>query len=401
METAFRGRTDALRYARFSSLIHNAAWLPVTLRILHVINTFDRGFGGGPAVVATLAAAQAAAGDRPRVACAGARRKLDAVAPTAAPRGAILAVTRCGSLAGGLEALLADADVVHVHDVWTPFTVGGLWRAHRHGVGTVLTPHGSLTAWGMARSGLKKRLALALLWRRAIGTAGVIQALNPDEAREIAALVPGAHVAMVPNGVAQEAAGGATPGAARHVLFLSHFARNKQPRLLIGAFASIAARLPDLGLVMAGDDLGEVAACRRLAADRGIADRVRFAGPVHGQEKERLLSDALCVCLPTQHEACSMTLLEALARGIPVVTTPEARMPEVARMGAGLVVAPTPAAFADAILSLATDRGGRAAMADAGRALIARDHDLTAITARVHGLYLAAIARRQPSRPVP
>jgi glycosyltransferase involved in cell wall biosynthesis len=125
-----------------------------------------------------------------------------------------------------------------------------------------------------------------------------------------------------------------------YLLFLGRLHPVKGIEALLDAFTG--ARAPrDTQLLIAGpgleDSYGRFLA-RRVADDRAVRGRVHFIGAVHGATKWSLLSRARAVCIASHTEGMSLTSLEALATGSPVLTTPEAGPPEVAKHG-GLVCA--------------------------------------------------------------
>jgi phosphatidylinositol alpha-1,6-mannosyltransferase len=78
-----------------------------------------------------------------------------------------------------------------------------------------------------------------------------------------------------------------------------------------------------------------------------------------------------------------MTALEALASGVPVVTTPVAGMSRLLASGAGLIAANfTPEALAGPVLELLADRDRRRQMGRVGRELVRREHGLEAMVSR-------------------
>ncbi|HSZ56834.1 MAG TPA: glycosyltransferase family 4 protein [Tepidisphaeraceae bacterium] len=74
---------------------------------------------------------------------------------------------------------------------------------------------------------------------------------------------------------------------------------------------------PRLVLVVAGKQ--DPAAYRRLAQEHGVADRVIFAGPTDDPYAFYRAADFFV--LPTRHDPCSLVVLEALAMGLPVIST--------------------------------------------------------------------------------
>ena len=115
---------------------------------------------------------------------------------------------------------------------------------------------------------------------------------------------------------------------------------------LIDALATLA------DLSFACDCVGSVVrdrscadAVRRLTRSRGLGDRVRFPGPLAGAELERAYAAADLLVLPSHAETYGMVITEALAHGVPVVTTDVGGVTEALGHGAcgrrpGLLVPP-------------------------------------------------------------
>lgn len=138
---------------------------------------------------------------------------------------------------------------------------------------------------------------------------------------------------------------------------------------LIDAFALVAAREPRARLVVIGDGPEHAALARRLE-DRGLRERVQLLGALPDDAEVRAwYGRASVFCLPSEQEGFGIVFLEAMASGLPVVSTTAAAIPEVVPDGeVGLLVPPRdPAALAEALLRLLQDQALRARLRDAGR----------------------------------
>jgi glycosyltransferase involved in cell wall biosynthesis len=130
-----------------------------------------------------------------------------------------------------------------------------------------------------------------------------------------------------------------------YVLYLGGFQPHKNVRNLLAAWTwcdgplgeqyplAIAGRLPQPGDRFYEDLPG-------YARQLGIADSVRFIGPVAEAHKPALYRGAACFVFPSRYEGFGLPLLEALACGAPVVTTAFASIPEVVGEAAFLVENP-------------------------------------------------------------
>jgi glycosyltransferase involved in cell wall biosynthesis len=140
------------------------------------------------------------------------------------------------------------------------------------------------------------------------------------------------------------------------LLCVAAVAAHKGHDLLIGALSGLADPLWELHCVGSLDrDPEYVARVRALAEDAGIADRVRWSGARTGADLDAAYAGADLLILPSRGETYGMVVTEALARGVPVVTTDAGGLPEslgsvAAGRRPGLLVAPEdPVALAAAL----------------------------------------------------
>jgi phosphatidylinositol alpha-mannosyltransferase len=180
----------------------------------------------------------------------------------------------------------------------------------------------------------------------------------------------------------------------RNLVYLGRLERRNGPEVAIDAFARVAAALPDVRLVMAGDGpmRGELEA-RVPAALRG---RVEFMGAVFDERPELLASSSVFL-LPARAVGFSIMVLEAFAAGVPVVALPALGSDRAGDHWSNVVMAAgdTAEAFADAVIdTLARDQGDRIAR---GRA-IADAYDWTRIGGRILDVY-RSVARSSADVP--
>ena len=180
-------------------------------------------------------------------------------------------------------------------------------------------------------------------------------------------------VTVVPNAVDQELfspqeRGGAPRGRAR-LLFVGAYERKG----LDTAIRALGLMRCDAELTAIGD--GDRTRHLRLASEVGVADRVRLEPPRDRIEEAFALADAFV--FPTRYEPYGMVIAEALASGVPVVTTALAGAAELIRPGESGFVLDDPddaAGVAAALDRLVGDPATRARMAQAARVAV---RDLT------------------------
>ncbi|MBX3355838.1 MAG: glycosyltransferase [Phycisphaeraceae bacterium] len=386
------------------------------MQIVHVIRSLDPRYGGPPRVVTRLAAAHAGLGHQVTVVSTELDAERSSLARSAleeVPGSERLAqvtipektVTPLGSLRRGGRERMPSGDLVYLHGVWDPLLRAAARVAHARGVPYVIRPAGMLTPWSLRHRRWKKRLALAAGWKRMLDQSLYVHALNRDEAETMAPVRLRAPIEIIPNGIFLEEVGALPPrGAFRRehpelgqdpfVLFLSRLHWGKGLDLLGEAFAQVVARKPDLRLVVAGPDAGVGAEFEAQTKRLGIESRVHRVGAIYGPHKIAALVDALAFCLPSEHEAFSVAITEALACGCPVVISPECHFPEVTEVGAGLIVPRNPEKIADAIERVLADSAAAARMGEAGRTLVRERFTWPEIAARSLELVQIHMARR-------
>lgn len=170
---------------------------------------------------------------------------------------------------------------------------------------------------------------------------------------------------------------GTGEGAARdraHVLAVGRLVEKKGFDVLLDALALLGRDGPAIEATIVGDgDRREALAAR--AAELGLGERVRFTGPRDQGDVRALMRRATLFCLPClvgqdgNRDALPTVLLEALASGLPCVSTPVSGIPEILDEGRAGVLVPCsdPERTARALRELLDRPGRRDALARAGR----------------------------------
>ncbi|GAA3295643.1 glycosyltransferase [Dactylosporangium vinaceum] len=139
---------------------------------------------------------------------------------------------------------------------------------------------------------------------------------------------------------------------------VANFRAQKNHRHLIRAAARVTAANPAVRFLLAGSGPLQPVVAADLALHR-LGDRVRILGPV--PRAGRLIAAADLLVLASHYEGLPVVVMEALAAGVPVVSTAVGGIPDLVRDGHnGLLVPPgSPAALATAILAAAEPRTHR------------------------------------------
>lgn len=162
------------------------------------------------------------------------------------------------------------------------------------------------------------------------------------------------------------------------ILFVGRLSPKKGADVLVRAMPHVAKRHPDAALVLVGSKwYGEDKVSDYVAYVRALAARAPLPVVTTGyvpadQVHQWFWAGDIFVCASLWEEPLARVHYEAMAAGLPIITTARGGNPEVvAGNGNGLVVdrPEDPAAFAEAINSLLSNSSGRSSMGSTGRSL--------------------------------
>jgi glycosyltransferase involved in cell wall biosynthesis len=297
----------------------------------------------------------------------------------------------------------ADATVVHGH--WV-IPGGAIAMLAATGLPLVISLHGS-DVYVAERSAVAARVARAVFAR-----AGWVTACSDDllaRARTLGARAEASEV--VPYGVdpvrfrpdpAARAAVRARFGVgadAPLVFAAGRFVRKKGFEYLVQAMAHVVRRRPDVTLLLAGSgDLeGEY---RALASSVGAAERMLWPGLLSQDEVAACLAAADVAVVPSVRDAAGNVdglpnvVLEAMASGTPLVTTPAGGIGRVATDGETALVVPEGdvESLGRAIEALLVDADLRRHLGSRAHALVEQRHAWDGVAARFEAAYDHAAA---------
>jgi glycosyltransferase involved in cell wall biosynthesis len=289
-----------------------------------------------------------------------------------------------------------DVDVLHIH-------VAGGGSAYRKavlayfarglGIPYIVHIHGSRfhETWPSANRTLRR-----IIDRMFTGSAEVV-VLGQFWSRHVANNLPAIadRITILPNATKSAAPRDtAAPGNARvRVSFLGALGQRKGTFQLVEALGRVAD-LPNWEATIAGN--GDVESHRALAEQAGVAARVHFPGWLGPADVDELLGRTDIFVLPSFAENLPMSILEAFAHGVAVISTPVGAIPEVIEHGrSGLIVpAGDVDALADALRRLIENPDLRLSMGQAARREHAERYDIDTYVARLARMWRHAESGR-------
>jgi glycosyltransferase involved in cell wall biosynthesis len=298
-----------------------------------------------------------------------------------------------------LRLLSRRVDLVHAHG--QKGGILGRMAAKLARVPAVYSPHGigyrSQPLRARRSGAMRHALTLALERRLGRSTAAIV-ACSEDERR--AALGDGLadrnRVHLIYNGVKLDTSAVSDPaltafrGAGPLVGTVTSLREEKDLPTLVAAIAVLGARSPSARCAIVGNGPRRMQIQRRIG-ELNLEDVVvlaPFSPPV-----ERYLRTLDVFVLPSRWEGLPISVLEAMAAGLPVVATRVNGVPEaVQHEVTGLLVEPADAlALADAIGSLLADPPKRARMGAAGREVAHTRFTVKRMTDEIQNVYASAV----------
>jgi glycosyltransferase involved in cell wall biosynthesis len=168
---------------------------------------------------------------------------------------------------------------------------------------------------------------------------------------------------------------------------MGDFSLRKGVRDLIAAIPRVAEHVPSARFVLCGSDHnGDIHGAVRIA---GVEDFVEMPGFVSGQDKLEWLQRASVFVLPSYAEGMPVAILEAMAVGLPIVTTPVGATPDVVEDGVnGFLIEPGDVSqLAARLIQLLQDENLRREMGQRNREKVLAEYDISVFVDRLSQVY--------------
>ena len=306
-------------------------------------------------------------------------------------------VRLAGTVQAAMEAF-GSIDIIHDNGLWLPHNhelavIGAQRRVPR-----VVSIRGMLEPWARRHKWLKKTVAWGIYQKRDLNRAHVHHATSAVEAQGIRTYALSAEVVEIPNGIDlpsldQQNLRGETrcSGSPKTALFLGRLHPVKGLPLLIEAWARVRPEGWRLEIV-GPDEGGHRAQIERMVSSAGLEASVSFAGPLDEIRKTAAFDAADLFVLPSHSESFGMAIAEALAHGLPVLTTKGAPWPMLPTRGCGWQVETSTDGVAGGLaVATQTNPETLSAMGARGKAFVASEFGWPGVAQRFVETYERAI----------
>ncbi len=300
---------------------------------------------------------------------------------------------------------ILDYDIVHTNTVFAPLVLLAHWVCQLRNIPYIVTPHGMLEPWAMSYKTWKKLFYYTLFEKPALHRASAIQVLANSEANNIKSL-GFKRTVVIPNGIhRQEFENLPDPEVFYQqfpktknktlILFLGRIDPKKGLDLLALAFAKVHQNFPQTHLVLAGpDSIGFLPKAQNYFVQTGCIDAVTFTGMVTGKLKYAAFAAASIYVAPSYSEGFSMSVLEAMASGLPCIITTGCNFPEAAAAGAAHVVDINAEAITKVLIQCLTYSQQAKEMGDRAREFIFQNYTWEQAAKKMLQVYKAIIEKK-------
>ena len=215
-------------------------------------------------------------------------------------------------------------DIIDIQGLWNSGSIFNLIFFFRKRTPFVITPRGMLDSWSIKKSFIKKILFFFFIERFSIKKAFCLRATSKLEAVRLKKLGFKNWIVNIPNGIKIPQLKLKYKRKLKkkyRLLFLSRLSKKKGIEYILQAWKKIYINYPNWELVICGyDEDNEKSRLKQLAYDLKL-QRVEWKDPVFGKDKKLLYLSSDIFILPTKSENFGLVVAEALAHGVPVITT--------------------------------------------------------------------------------
>jgi len=172
------------------------------------------------------------------------------------------------------------------------------------------------------------------------------------------------------------------------LLFMSRFVATKGVFELIDAFNEIQTSYPEVTLHLVGDG-PEKSSIEKKISNLSLQDNIKLLGYIEGREKAQELINADIFILPSYSEGCPISLLEAMAAGLPVIATDVGGIPNIItnEKNGVLLTSHSPNIIKKGIVKMLDNKKKRKEIGELNKKISWENYESKLITSRIEKIY--------------
>ncbi len=282
---------------------------------------------------------------------------------------------------------LSDWDLIHLHGIWPPFMHGIIKKCRGWNKPVIWSLHGMLAPWAIRYKWWKKSLAWTLWQKHDLRTAAVLHVTSEREREWVEAYGFKKRIENVPLGTAFPEVVPLRRHEKKTLLFVGRINPVKGLENLIRAWQVVQNEKWKLRIV--GTDVANYSGTLRSLTQRlALETSVEFPGPKYDETLDEEYRNADALILPSFTENFGGVVVDALAWGLPVITSKGTPWQEVEAARCGWWVENDAESLVKALraLILLSD-AERADMGGRGRELVRAKYSWEAVALRMDAVY--------------
>ncbi len=299
---------------------------------------------------------------------------------------------------------IRNYDLIHISAFWNFQALAGSLVSIISKKPYLISPRGVLYEEAInSESKQLKKLYFSLVARHCLSHAKAIHFTTEDERENVADFIKtyvNNKALVVPNGIDLSRynklpekglfkAKYPVLADKRFILFLSRINKQKGLEILVEAFKKLADIDDKIFLVIAGPDNDDYTRhVKKILMHNGLFEKTLFTGMLVGEDKYSALVDSEVFVLPSYFENFAMSVVEAMACGVPVVISNKVGIyREVEKFKAGIVVKNDPIDIFQGIRMILNDANLRQQMVFNGKRLVSEHYNIDNVASRMINAY--------------
>jgi len=230
-------------------------------------------------------------------------------------------------------------DTVLIHGLWTFPTSFAASFCRKHKIPYIIFTHAMMSEWSLSQRRLNKEIYFRIIEKNNLNNADAICVMDKTESLSVEKHGITTKKFCFENALNKEEIILAKktrklskkPSDKTNILYLSRIHSKKGLDILIKAIVELSKKKLDINLTVAGKSQNSeyLRRIRFLIKKNSIERYVNFCDGVYGEKKKSLFINADIFVLPSADDSKPLAILEAMSYGLPIVTTPGCKMPEI------------------------------------------------------------------------